>query len=403
MRLLALLFLVVLVSGCTQDPGIRETGTLPNGSDEDFVYPNNSPQVEHTGPGYQDQGLASCGEGNELFSVFPMDPDDLLVVVPLGGLTPPGHTFPTRHIYLRFTYEPIDYKMPVYSPGDILVTSISSMEQNEFTDYTLSFYSCSEVHGYLSHLSDIEDAFKDELTDPDWCNEYDTGGTHHRMCTKTVSIPVSAGERVASAGGTAMGHIDFELYDLRTEPLGYVNKERWTSTMMNDSLHIVCPVDYFTPDVRDAVYAMFGGHDGRPRTIPPLCGQVMYDVAGTAQGIWYARGSEPSTFEDPHMFLAYDNIDPTRAVFSMGTSGRDLPVGKYYFDPETSGKVNRRFDQVTPGEVYCFETEGEWGESNGFTIILELPTETTLRIQKRSSGSCGSGPWSFTDPAEFER
>jgi hypothetical protein len=50
-KLFVLFILLVLASGCTapgvQDLDTRETGTLPNGSQEEFVYPNTTPKEEY--------------------------------------------------------------------------------------------------------------------------------------------------------------------------------------------------------------------------------------------------------------------------------------------------------------------------------------------------------------------
>ena len=195
------------------------------------------------------------------------------------------------------------------------------------------------------------------------------------------------------------------VYDYRTTH-ERANPVRWE--MHDKSIYTVCPIDYFTQDIADILEPILGSTDGRIKSEEPACGTIYQDIAGTAQGIWFTEDVPVDSLytfpEDPHLALVHDAVEKGKVVFSVGTSGKDLPVGKYYFDPQTSGKINRDFSDIVPGEIYCFETENEWGDKkNDFTIILQLTSETTLKIQKRSSSSCGSGPWSFSDPAIFER
>src|SRR5712672_3030835 len=63
-------------------------------------------------------GLATCGPAT-LLTVTPMDLSDIREIAPLGNLNPPGHTFPTDHIYFYAAAGP---SVPIVAPGAIRIT-----------------------------------------------------------------------------------------------------------------------------------------------------------------------------------------------------------------------------------------------------------------------------------------
>jgi hypothetical protein len=79
----------------------------------------------------------------------------------------------------------------------------------------------------------------------------------------------------------------------------------------------------------------------------------------------------------------------------MADSG--LSSGLYYFDPASSGLVNRDFKDVTADEaIYCYETRDRIeNEPLPFIILVQLTSPTTLRSERQDLASCGSGPWQF--------
>jgi hypothetical protein len=266
------------------------------------------------------------------------------------------------------------------------------------------FKPCEEVVGYFIHLSSVSEELEELFSEPfDSCNEYSTGDHDYRSCQNEVEFSLSAGDVIGTAG--IRGPLDLGVYDYRTTNY-YANPVRWA--MHDKSLHTVCPIDYFTEDISEIMEPLLGGEGGRQMSEdPPVCGTIYQDIGGTAQGTWFTADVPEDglyTFpEDPHLALVHDAVRKERNIFSVGTSGKDLAVGQYNFWPETSGLVNRDFSDIVPGEVYCFETENYWGDEYDFTIILELTDETNLKIEKRDSSRCGSGPWTFSDPALFKR
>ncbi len=351
-------------------------------------------------------GVPSCGDKKELFSVSHIPISELQNIVPLGNLNPSGHTFPTNHLYFHlkgFIGDESSSNAPVVAPGDIWITRIGSseytMKGRQIKDYKLDFAVCTEVKGYFIHIISLSEKLLQSFAQPDKCEEYETGGIHYKNCEKdfySSPIALAANEPI----GTASGSSDFGLADLRTQELVYANPKRW----YEDPLHRVCPLDYFSEGIRTQLKSLLGSSD-KKRTIEPVCGEVAQDKPVTAQGVWFVKGTSETHPEDLHLALVHDNIDPAKAVFSVGTSINGLPSGTYSFNPASSGFINRDFkDILDDGKVYCYETQGGKSYTQYIAVILQLTSPTTLRIEKQNSNVCGNGPWTFSSNyADFER
>lgn len=345
----------------------------------------------------------SCGGRKEFFTVSPIAISDLFSLYPLGNLNPTGHVFPTDHIYF-YTADATSQtrqKVTLLSPGNITITGMSSSEyisDTTYTDYQLEFTVCKDVRGKFGHVSSLSEKLLSQFKEPygQPCTSYGTGGQTIKRCEKTANIEVQAGEIIGTVSGLPRGStaLDLWMYDYRTEPLAYANPSRW-----RDGLYIACPLDYFTEGVRKSLLTKLG-YGGEVRTIPPLCGEAMQDKTGTAQGNWFLKGTTSTYPEDPHTALVHDPLDPQKGVFSVGTSLSKSGVapGTYYFTPQTSGTVNRDFRDVKPdGKVYCYQTAGRFG-GPAATILVQLTSPTTIRIEGASSCS------GFTDRySDFER
>ncbi len=357
------------------------------------------------------KGIPECGTKKDLLTNSPIDLKNVTSIIPLGNLNPSGHTFPTDHMYLNII--PNTEKIPVYAPGDVWITQIHSQEHlwadSPYTDYSLHFSPCREFDGYFIHIMSLSEKLQkefDKKVDNEDCIESNPGGRRHRMCFADVSIKVSAGEQIGTVGGHNQANFDLGASDSRIKPLDYINPSRWQ--WRGDSLYVVCPLDYFVNDLKEELYSLVGDFDEGKRTIEPICGEVMQDVRGTAQGVWFAEGTGGLEGEDPHIALVHDNINPTIGVFSIGTSMEDkgLPSSTYNFTPTHSGFFNRDFDEVTPdGNTYCYQAQGGYsGQHTDYTIILGLLDDKTIRIEGIKGGSCGTGPWEFSSNyVEFVR
>ena len=356
-----------------------------------------------------------CGKNRKLYTVAPVAPSDLNHIRPLGNMAPPGHTFPTRHLYLHIRREVAgDYltpsvEVPVVAPGRVWVTTIGSTENitQGVIDYRINFSPCVEQSAYFLHLTTLAPRLLRNFVRPLYCNEYSTGGDRYRICQKSVNVQLEAGDPVGTAGGGQdRNALDLGASDFRVPELFYANRDRWSFDDIQ--LHVVCALDYFVPTVRRRLRKLLGDGATRRRK-KPRCGQVAQDVSGTLQGVWFVPRSDEFASEDRQLSMAHDNIVPTTGVFSVGTSMARSGLGSdiYHFEPARTGAINRDFDQVTKiGQVYCYEVKKRFAQpSDPVTVILVMLTGTaTVRLERSERATCGSRPWRLSaDFTEFER
>jgi hypothetical protein len=336
--------------------------------------------------------IASCGSDYSFFDHEPTEMSDFANIAPLGNLNPSGHVFPTDHIYF---YHSSLSTSTVYAPGKATVTRISASQNQTAgtTDYSIYFKPCSELEVYYLHVSTMSQKLLDAFVAPfSWDSTYTTGGSTYRNYGRNASVSLESGEII----GTFTGQYAFDMgaYDSRTT-LNFINP----NARIN-STHTVCPLDYYSGSLKSTLYGYLGSSASNKRTVAPLCGTVDQDVAGTTQGIWLLAGTTSVNNEDTHLSLVHDNIDPTKAVFSVGTSvsGSGLASGVYSFTP-AGGSYNKDFNTVTVDSgAQCYQAE-----RNGTnTILIQLTSATTLKIEKLD-GNCDS-PRSFTgNETEFQR
>ncbi len=346
--------------------------------------------------------LPACTETP--YTVSPLALSDNFNIEGLGHIAPYSHTLPTEHVYFiiqKSTEDATSYD--VYAPANLVITRIVKTETligtPHITDYSYYFDVCSGMNGYFHHVALLSGKLESSTGGVN-NNCSDSSDGYYRNCTADTSIHVSSGEVIGySVGrlGSSLVGLDFGTHDLRTPPLPFANPSRKGT----DQLHTVCPVDYFGGDLRSSLRALLGSYNGMPlRTIEPVCGEYNQDISGKAQGNWYVEGTPPGPVrvEYETLALVHDNADPTRGVISVGQSvtARGLSSGPYYFTPATSGLVNRDFNGVTlDGNVYCYESPGLVSA----VILLQMPTATTLHIERQAIANCGSGPWSITSSA----
>jgi hypothetical protein len=330
-------------------------------------------------------------------------------LVPLGNLNPPGHTFPTDHLYFYLNHDTGGAPVPgtVVSPGAVTLWGVDSSENltSGHTDYSLRFSPCDEVDFYFGHVATIAPALASRIGDLEGadCDEYSTGGSDYRLCHKTVDLELASGEEIGSAGAPGQNALDLGAIDRRSPPLAYANDARDSEYL----LHAVCPVDLYASPARESLEARFSNYDGTvARTEPPLCGEIEQDEPGTAQGRWYVVGTTDPFPEDPHLALVHDNVLPALPRFSVGTSLPGL-AGVWTFAVNTSGagSVNRDFDEVTPGSTWCWEPAYLFGGPIPNTVVVAaMPDASTLSIETQTAASCGAGPWTLGAGAvDFER
>jgi hypothetical protein len=359
--------------------------------------------------------LADCGTATELFSAPPTDLADVVALVPLGSLTPPDHTLPTHHMYV--VADEGRSSIPVYAPGDAVLTAVVVGERGGTDDITLSLRPCAQVRLYYLHLNALEPGL--EATIGNFPEELCLDGS----CARLVRVPLLAGQLLGWAQPKDFGPLGFDigLVDDRRGPLPFASPARYDLAALGEQppelrpfleelapkrLHQFCALEYFVPELRAAMEPLLGRWDGAVRrTVEPRCGEHMQDIPGTAQGNWFLHAWSSAFWEaDETLALVADNIEPDVPVFSISNAfgAAWQPAEIYTFAPVLEeGTVNRHFAAVAPGAVHCYEglRLQTSAEAIAGVVLVEVfssggadPADR-LRIERRLDlGSCPVTP-----------
>jgi hypothetical protein len=349
----------------------------------------------------------SCPD-SPLFTVSPIRAEDLVQITPLGNQDPPDHTIPTDHIYMNIkSGKENDSNLikPVVSPGEITVDSITRSTAKKssviFTDdYSINFSSCRQVTGWFGHITSLVPKLAESVESGARCyTNYPRPEDEYTYCQKQVNIKLAAGEPIGETGKGNTRGLDWQLNDKRRAKLAYANPSRYRT----DSFYFVCPLDYFSEDLKTTLYDKLGSENVK-RTIEPRCGEVAQDEPGTLQGNWFAGQDIPA--DDPESWgktfsLTHDNIDPTLGEVVIG--GLISEAGKVTFQPTTTGTINREFSGVSPGEtIYCYQSDtADFSYKINGKVLIQLLDATTLKAENKSGGCISSE--SLTNPTTYYR
>lgn len=366
--------------------------------------------------------MPSCEDRKELFTHSPLQISDFTHIIPLGNLGPTGHTLPTAHLYFHIrSIIPEDdssiAEVDVIAPSDMKVTTVKWLEaknKSEWNDGAIVFGACNEFKAYFDHMKTFSEKIKKAYDQNPFkaCNEYTLGypfgKVDYRLCVAKVDVDIKKGEKIGTAGGGEGQRVfDFGAFDTRIQPHTLANRVRWKDRHQME--YVVCALDYFPTDLQSQLKSKLGGKNDHGQEIKTnSCGEVIQDVPRTAMGVWATPGDELIVTETTNLALVHENVEPQYLVFSMADSGKmaGLPPGKYTFLPRNTGFINRHFKDISSdGNVYCFETIEKYysGKETNVTILIDMPTEHSLRIGKSDASSCGQGPWHLNKFVEFVR
>ena len=240
-------------------------------------------------------------------------------VVPLGAMVG-THVTPVDHIYVYYpkganNSAPGTFK--VTSPADGTIVRVEDFQKSNgypYPDYRIIIAHSCDLYSVFIHVGKLQGPAEAAAADAS------------RNGSWSGSIAVNAGDVIADESQNP-GY-DFSTFatdamvDL-LNPDSYREKETWKPYTAN-------PFDYFPSDITAAYEAK------TLRTAAPIGGTIFYDVAGTAQGIWFVKGTngyrgvgdESANYDnngkvargywDTHLAFAPDNVDPSAFVYSIG-------------------------------------------------------------------------------------
>ena len=296
-KLLGIAIVAYGVAGCRQ-LGVTDAGSNTPSSDMRLVFSH-----------------GTCkGSGVVRYAASPMNLADIGEFVPLGGMTG-AHVTPIDHQYLA----PVDFSAGrthynVYAPFNGFMVLIQPRVKKASdggsapvgsVDYRVAFEGSCTYWVYYDLITQLEPAF------------LSAGGSDLASNNEAlVRIPVTAGQLIGRVGGQTLDlgtvNADITLPGLLV-PEHYI-AEPW-------KVHSVDALDYFDEPLRSQLIAK-----NRRRAIP-LGGKIDYDVDGAASGNWFLQGTNwyngvvgegGGNYWVGHLALAYDQIDPSLLMFSLG-------------------------------------------------------------------------------------
>ncbi len=300
------------------------------------------------------------------YAVAPVERLKIREISPLGNLGPPGHTFPTEHMFFHIssggeTTETI----PLSSPADIHLTLISSSRgaTQDPIDYTLWFALCKDVIGYYNHVKELSPELE-KIVSESQC--FFPGESKETRCNIQTLTPIASGALMGRVG-RLQGNFDFGTFDL-SKTLAFANPGRYGTR----TLHIQCAFDYYGEPLKQELFSLMNRSDKQ-------CGITAQDVPGTLKGNWFFGASRADTGSDwdKHLGFLQDSGDPGLSVISIG--GTLTSAGKWEFRAQSSGFVNRSFAEVRPDRyIYCYEATKQSGR-----ILVEMTAAAELKIERQ--------------------
>lgn len=228
----------------------------------------------------------------------PFDLDKVVYITPLGQMSG-SHVTPVEHQYYNG-----QGMVEVYAPADgtinfvqHMTSSVSDPGDERFVDdYLITIKHTCTMESHFIHvdnpIKEIVDAVGDE--------EY-----------KHIYLDVEEGQLL----GTYEGTVDYNVFDNEVKN-NFVNLDSYSSTKYSE---VQDPFNYFNDEIRTKLRAK------SLRSVEPLGGKIDYDIDGKLVGTWFEEGTNGhqgvnrDRYWAGHLSFAYNHIDPSLIVISIGT------------------------------------------------------------------------------------
>ncbi len=250
---------------------------------------------------------------------------------PIGGVIKPhSYIFNIDALGQRFA------RVPVYAVADSVLTAVSYYDTPSGSgEYLLFFDVTCEISYKFDHISEVT---------PKIATVAPSTPSQSSATTRTELIEFKAGEVIAyTVGAGGQGPWDFGAYDL-TYTNRFANQERYEKGRMTQSIHTVCPYEYFDEPLRSQMLTLLGTHG--QQIIPGIpCYTSERDVAGAASGTWFDSpdlGFSDSAFSAA--LLAGDFV----GITGIGSDMRIAKDEPTWLDPA----------KLTTS--HCYASNGEW-------------------------------------------
>ena len=301
-------------------------------------------------------------------------------------------------------------RVDIFAPTDIYAFTVTRWENPAetggfYNDWTAYLTTCNQHQLVFHHVEPTEELLDRLHSVSPSCASSTTdalasGNTVE--CRWRGATTVSAGTAILRSSGYSSG-FDFglTLYGLTAEELqvepGYghsINPWLWSAG------NAVCPLEYFPEPHRSDYLALLGMG----------CGPFNQDAPGTAMGFWVpspTREWSPdyqkfSLNEEETMWLFATSNTPSVHRLTVGTTVRDIDRGQYRFTYESDGLINRRWDQMVSGHIYCVVLQRQtsfytFDETPRTALLLQISADgAVLTVEANPSRTCDQETFVFS-------
>lgn len=334
-----------------------------------------------------------------LMTIPPVPLASITNIEPIGSANPPEHTLASisSDTYIAVEGQGTTMTTPLVAPGDLWVFLIIPRYgvTQDPEDHVIKYAFCKDVYGVVDHVKSFSPEMKRIVNEYTCRNQDDSPGDTN--CPVIVLEPVKAGTPLGTVG-RMQGNFNFGTWDFRVT---HTFISPWRHGLL--TRYSTCPFDYFDSPLREQLMAKLESTAGGN------CGTVLHDVPGTLAGDWFIGDATPTRPADWGKLLHFGSNNKLAGQSVISASGMffSQPT-KWIFSAATSGNVNRKFEEVVPGAIYCYDNDGnhpyrdyERGIQSG-KVLVQLTSASELQIEHQE-GMCQAGGWEFKKPTRYER
>jgi hypothetical protein len=322
--------------------------------------------------------LPACG-GDFKFTHPVADPDDINGVM----FHPGGHVTPHEHMAYWNTKEPAQAtrlirteQVLLTAPTDIFIVDFGwglsgNDDEGRYLEWSGNLYACDGHNLMFGHVNQPTEQLLQILSkgmlmesmsgEPgcDLSGDDASASAGRVSCRKSLDVFVPAGTPLFYSSGYTSG-FDFglSLVGLTAEELSKHHPSNGFSITpwRSGSGNAVCPLEYFPEPWRSEYFALL---------LSKQCGPFNQDVPDTAMGLWFPTPSADQRpfsaweaapneeFESIWLFAYHDDL--SKHELSVPDDSFGLEYSYFVFTTRDEGTVNRRWDQITAGAIYCVE------------------------------------------------